>query len=254
MGIFDTLGELLDIGKDIVMLPVEIGKATVELGNDIAEAVSQDIKNKVTGEPQREIRTSYDVRDEAEKLIQSGQSEYFQAKDRLDSAWNRMNTKSKALAEKRITVYKLIGQSVHSVHLPKLLTPDDSAIHYPTIPTIDSLQFDFGTYSGLAGTKMRMDAAEEYLQSAKEFRVEVKRAVGQINRLKKNIRAVSQAHEEEQKMLDLIQLSYAKRSESTLIQSTELLREISALLLDEVTSRTTEIYQDYLEQLKRLWE
>lgn len=254
MGFFDAIGDLLDIGKEIVMLPAEIGKATLELGSDIAEAVTQDVKNKVTGEPQKEIRTSYDVRDQAEKLIQSSQSEYTRAKDKLDSAWNSMNTQSRALAEKRSTVYKLMGQVLHSICLPKLLTPNDAPIHYPVIPTLDSLQFDLGTHFGLAGINMRMDAAEEYLQRAEEFRVEVKYMVSQINCVKKSILAISQAHEEEEKMLDVIHRTYTKQAESTLIQSTEILREISSLLLEEVTSQTASKYQDYLGQLKILWE
>ena len=42
--------DLADIVKDIVMLPFEIGKATVEFGADIAETVAQDVPHKVSGE------------------------------------------------------------------------------------------------------------------------------------------------------------------------------------------------------------
>ena len=254
MGFFDTLGELLDIGKDIVMLPAEIGKAATECGSDIAEAVTQDVKNKVSGESYKEIRTSYDVRDEAEKIIKSGQNEYIRAKERLDSAWEGMISESKTRSQRRTDVYKRMGKAIHSVYIPKLPAPNESSIHYPTIPTLDSLRFDLGTYAGLVGAGVRMDVAEEYLQSAKEFRVEVKRTVSQINQLKKSVQAISQAHEEEHQMLVLIQRTYVKRAESTLIQSAEILREISILLLDEVTLQTTKKYQDYLEQLKRLWQ
>lgn len=254
MGFFDTLGELLDIGKDIVMLPAEIGKAATECGNDITEAVVQDVKNKVSGESHKEIRTSYDIRDEAEKLIQSGQDEYIHAKDRLDSTWDNMIEESRILAQKWATVYQLIGKAIHSVYIPNLPAPNERSIHYPTIPSLDSLQFDLGTYAGLMGVGMRMDVAEEYLQSAKEFRVEVKRTVSQINRLQKSVRAISQAHTEEKKMLDVIQRTYVKRAESTLIQSAGILREISDLLIDEVTSHTSQKYQSYLEQLQKLWE
>ena len=146
MGFFDTLVVLLDIGKDIVMLPAEIGKAAIECGNDITEVVAQDVKNKVSGESHKEIRTSYDIRDEAEKLIQSSQNEYIHAKDRLDSTWDSMIEESRILAQKRAAVYQLMGKAIHSAYLPNLPAPNERSIHYPTIPSLDSLQFDLGTY------------------------------------------------------------------------------------------------------------
>lgn len=254
MSFFDIVDGLLDIGKDIAMLPVEIGKAATELGNDLTEMVVQDTKNKISGESQKEIRTSYDIRDEAEKIIQTSKDKYIRTKNSLDSVWDDINTESMALSKNRDAVYKLMGQAIQSICLPKLFSPSASSIHYPTIPTLDSLQFDLGTYLGVVGTSMRMDAAEEYLQSAKEFRTKVSFTISQINCLKKDMLAISQAHKEEQKMLELIQSTYAKQSESILIQSSGILREISSLLLDEVTSQTAKKYQNYLEQLKTLWD
>lgn len=58
MGLFDTLGDLLDIGK-----------ITVEFANKITEIVAQDVKNKMSVEPRKEICTSYNVRDETDKFI-----------------------------------------------------------------------------------------------------------------------------------------------------------------------------------------
>ena len=40
MGLFDILADFADIGKDIIMLPVEIGKAAVECATDINETAA----------------------------------------------------------------------------------------------------------------------------------------------------------------------------------------------------------------------
>lgn len=83
MGLFDILADFADIGKDIIMLPVEIGKAAVECATDINETIAQDVKNKVNGSPDKTIRTSFDIRNEADQIINSVNESFYKAKDRL---------------------------------------------------------------------------------------------------------------------------------------------------------------------------
>ena len=106
--------DLADIAKDIVMLPFEIGKAIVEGGADIAEATAQGIKNAASGEPEKEIRTSYDVKEDADKRIEESNLKYYGAKNDLDSAWGDMHRREERVVEKRTKVYQLLGEKIHS--------------------------------------------------------------------------------------------------------------------------------------------
>lgn len=119
MGLFDFIADMADIVKDIAMLPVEIGKATVELGQDLTEVVTQDISNKVSGTPNAPIRTSFDIRNEADEVIKSANDSFYTAKNKLTSEWSRTSKRAKQVAEKRNVVYQLLGRAT-STALEKL--------------------------------------------------------------------------------------------------------------------------------------
>lgn len=251
MGFFDNLWELGDIAKDIVMLPFEIGKAATELGQDIKEAVVQDVKHKVSGTPEKPIRTSYTIRDEAEALIKKSQDEYWGARDKFDLQWKRMTAKSEKLLKIRAETYALIGQAIHSRKLVKLPSGSAATLDPPELPSLDTLKFDFGTYTG--STSIRMEAAEEFMAQAKEFRVAVKSRIAEINQLKRIVMNAAHFQKEEIEMLSAIQKAYQRKSEVKLIESADLLRDIASLCLREVNEQTNASYEQLLKKLKRLW-
>lgn len=253
MGWLDAITDLADIAKDIVTLPVEIGKAAIETCNDIQEAVTQDIQNKLTGNPDKEIRTSYDIRGEADQIISKVQNEYVGAKNQLNSEWTKLVKKSNIVTGEREKVYSLVGQAIYSIQTDTLPPSSEIAGYYPSEPSIDTLSFDIGTYFGTGGTGMRMEAAEEYLEEAKEYRVEVKEAISKLNVLKRAAIAMCSAYDEELEMLELIRNSYTVRSEAVLIQSADIMHEIAASCLEEVNTHTYEKYSDLVKRLKELW-
>lgn len=253
MGLFDIFEELVDIGRDIVQLPGEIAKAAVECGNDITEVVAQNVTNTIKGESYKESRTSYDIREEAEKIVRESNNHYQDAKNHLSSAWKMMLRESKEVSEKRSEVYALIGAKVSSTTLKHLPPYSESSVQALTIPYLDSSQFDMGTNLGLLGTSMRMEAAEEYLESAKDFRVETKEKISEINQLKRCVLSVTNAHKEELEMLSIIRRTYMNQPEATLIQSADWLFQISELCLESVTSQTNQKYNTFLDKLKVLW-
>lgn len=250
MGLFF---DLADIAKDIVMLPFEIGKAIVEGGADIAEATTQGIKNAASGEPEKEIRTSYDVKEDADKRIEESNRKYYGAKNDLGSAWYDMRQREEKVVEKRTEVYQLLGKKIHSKKLPALPDYMGSPQSCPNAPAIDSLGFDFGTALGLAGTKMRMEAAEEYLEKAKDYQVEIKGCVEVIRQMKRTISDVESAQKEELKLLDIIQKTYERQTEASLLQCADALRELAQLGIREVTDETARKYAAVLKKLNEQW-
>ena len=81
MGLFS---DLVDIAATIASVPFGVAKIIVEGGADIAETAAQGIKNAASGEPEKEIRTSYDVKEDADKRIEESNRKYYGAKNDLD--------------------------------------------------------------------------------------------------------------------------------------------------------------------------
>ena len=251
MGLFS---DLVDIAATIASVPFGVAKIIVEGGADIAETAAQGIKNAASGEPEKEIRTSYDVKEDADKRIEESNRKYYGAKNDLDSAWGDMHRREKRVVEKRTKVYQLLGEKIHSKKLPALPDYMGSPQSCPNAPAIDSMSFDFGTALGLAGTNMRMEAAEEYLEKAKDYQVAIKGCIEDIRQMKRTIRAVESAQKEELKLLDIIQKTYEKQTEASLLQCADALRELAKLGIREVTDETARKYAAVLKKLNEQWD
>lgn len=247
------LGDLADIAATIASVPFGVAKIIVEGGADIAETVAQDVQHKVSGESYKEIRTSYDVKEDANKRIEESNRKYYGAKNDLDSAWGDMHRREERVVEKRTEVYQLLGKNIHSKKLPALPDYMGSPQSCPNTPAIDSLGFDFGTALGLAGTNMRMEAAEEYLEKAKDYQVAMKGCLEQVRQMKRTIRAVEGAQKEELKLLDIIQETYERQTEASLLQCADALRELAQLGIREVTDETARKYAAVLKKLNEQW-
>ncbi len=100
---------------------------------------------------------------------------------------------------------------------------------------------------------MRIDAAEEYLARAKEYRVDTKAKIAEINQVKQLVIHLEHTQEEELEMLSMIREAYLKQSEDTLIESANLLRDIASLSAKEVCKQTDEQYERLLKALHGLW-
>ena len=221
------LDDLFDIIGDIVTLPLEIGHLVVEGGNDIVETVAQDIQNRIEGNPEQEVRTSYTVRDEADKIISRSNRRYNEALERMHQDWNAMLQERQKVCAKREEVYRMVGKAISSRESTKLPSGRDLMPKTPPCPSIDSLGFNLGTYMGLPAAKMRMEIAEEYCQKAKEFQAEMNRCVAEIHRIQHLVKSVQNAQDEEMKMLQIIQSTYQNRSATVLKESNALLYQIA---------------------------
>jgi hypothetical protein len=251
MGLFDILADFADIGKDIIMLPVEIGKAAVECATDINETIAQDVKNKVNGSPDKTIRTSFDIRNEADQIINSVNESFYKAKDRLRSSWNKTSKNAETVAKKREQVYQQLGLTISST-LVKLPAQPVELI-FPSDTPYVSASFDVGTFFGVFGTAARMEAAEEYLQQAKEYRADVRSLINDIDSLRRTVLNIADAQTEELEILNMIQAAYRMKSNEILTKSAKLLQEISVLCVQEIGANTDKKYNDLLRDLKSMW-
>lgn len=251
MGFKDTFLDWADIAKDIIALPFKVAGATTELTQDIGEMIAQDVKNKISGEPDKEIRTSYDVKEKAEKTVQESSGQFFAALGEYNNQWESTLSQAEEVRSVRAEVYALLGQTIRSKKLEELPDTSASSVDPPALPSIDALKFNLGTFTGSA--TMRRNAAEEYLAQAEEYRVEVKAKITEINQMKQLVIRLKHAQGEELEMLSAIREAYSRQSEATLIQSADLLRAIASLCVEEVCEQTDAQYDQLLAKLRILW-
>lgn len=245
------IGELFDIAGDIVSLPFKIAGAAIECANDIGEAVEQDIRNKISGMPDEPTRTSYDVRNEADKIVDSARNDFCEARSELDTVWYNTSQEAIKVAEMRRNVYDLLGRAT-STSLVELPSQQLRLLYPSNAPYVD-VDFNIGTFVGAWGTNMRMEAAEDYLLKANEYRCEVGNLVNKVNSLRRTVLNISDAQEEELAMLGAIKNAYKVKTKNVLTESADLLRQIAELCVQEVGANTDSKYKELLYQLKRLW-
>ena len=238
------LGDLFDIGADIVSLPFKIAGAAIELGSDIGETVA-------TGDS----RTSYTIRDEADKIVEESQRDVDEASRDLWNVWWDVSQEAKTVARTRSEVYGMVKMEIHNDHIMEL--PSESQLSsgniYSNTPNIDSTSFNVGTAFGVLGIDDRREAAEEYLRKAKRYRVKADDIISKMHRKEQLLQKISHCQTEEAEALEGVRRSYKTRSEDDLKKNEEILREISILLLREVSEETERAYGELVRKLKNLW-
>lgn len=252
MGLFDTLGEIFDIAVDIVTLPVKIAGAAVETATDISEHVVTDVHNKVTGKGEQDIETSYDVRDKADKMVEEINKKYWSAQEALNTAYSALKESIKATAALRSRVYVLLGRR-NGGELRPLPDETDLMLQRPSLQGIDSLQFNLGTTLGNAGIKLRMEAAQEYLSNAKDYKNDVAEKIASINQLRRRVISLKNALKEEVELLTVIEQGCALASRECVGETIGLLQEVSKSCLSEVDENTEAHYRILLSQIRALW-
>lgn len=244
------VGELIDIFVDAGKELEEIVK---EGTNDIVEAGINDVTNIINGTPDNRCKTSYDIRDEADKIIDESNQDYRETQNQFDTSWNEMHDNMMQVVDSRIQVYQLLDKVILCSTLAVL--PDKSRIlkAYPSSSSDARKAFNRGTTLGVLGISARKEAAEEYLEDAKDYRVKVGECISELNQTRRLIESMSYACTEELKMLNVIRELYCNQSEAVLVESAEILHKIAEFCVDEVSTYTNQKYLALVQRLKQLW-
>ncbi len=171
MGFWDSLEELADLAFNIATAPIQLAEIIWDSGNDIAEATVQGIKNTLNGEGDEDIRTSYDVKEEAEKRISTINGKHYDAVNDFDKLWKNMTAHMNYVNKRRERVYWMLGMALHNTSLVPLPTASSLLVQRPSPPSIDSFSFGLGSFLG--STSLRMEAAKEYELKSKEYEAKV---------------------------------------------------------------------------------
>lgn len=243
MGLFDIFDAIVDIGGDIVSLPFKIAGAAIELGSDIGETTA-------TGDS----RTSYSIRDEAEKIIKESQNDLDEASRDLWNLWWDVSDKAKNVAQTRSEVYGLVKLEIHDVSITELPSMSQaSSGNIYAAPSLDDFSFNFGTALGVLGIGERREAAEEYLRKANRYQAKVADRIVEYKQLEQAVRNISNCQEEELKMLNIIRQTYKTKSQSVLAETEDGLRKLAELCNQHLSEATDRSYGELLQKLKSLW-
>lgn len=229
---------------DIIGLPFKIAGAAIELGADIAEGTA-------TGDS----RTSYTIRDEAEKIIKDSQNDLDEASRDLWDVWWETSKEAKNVAQTRSEVYGLVKLEIHDAHIAELpsISQMSSGNIYSSEPSIDSVSFNIGTAFGVLGIDERREAAEEYLRKANRYQAKIADRIVEYKQLERIVGNISNHQREELKMLDIIRRMYKEKSQSVLMETEDGLRKLAELCNQRLSEATDRSYGELLQKLKSLW-
>ena len=246
MGLFDVLG----LVGEVVSAPFKIVGGVVQIAAEtIAETTNAVAEEVVTGDE----RTSYKIRDDAEKIIKEADTDLLDAKHDLQYRWELTADEAKTVARTRSEVYGLVKLEIRNgsvAELPSVWQVQPGNVYSPAL---DEFSFNFGTALGVLGIDERKEAAEEYLRKANRYQAKVADKIVECKELERIARNISNHQQEELKMLGIIRRMYKEKSQSVLMETEDGLRKLAELCNQRLSEATDRSYGELLQKLKSLW-
>lgn len=182
MGLFfEAIEGLVDITKDFVIDMVDLSKSTGESFRHL------DDEN---------YKTSYEIRDEAKKVIQKADSKWYKKTECLE---RKLAIVEKTIAENRKEEANLFF-AVRGKKAEEVIS-DLREMEAPSFRAKED--FEFASILGFLGDKMRMDAAREYLEDAKQYRTVINGKIAQLERIEADLDVLLQKRKEEKEALSV---------------------------------------------------
>lgn len=240
MGFFD---ELCELGKEFTTIITEGAAEFGEIMTDgFYEMVIKDNNN---------YKTSYEIRDEAEQVASKANRRYSSKQIEIKSAFNKVEQEWERIKALRIEVihkvqYKLNSKgyevSVNNVRLRNRYTPEIS----------NRWLFDFTSKVPIPfGKSIRREMAKEYLEDARDYKVEIDKAIADYDRCLTLLTSVSYKMQQEDELLRNL-LDMLERCSSRYYG--QILSILISVLKVDVLDKNGHInnkYEEYIYQLRR---
>lgn len=200
-----------------------------------------------------DYKTSFEKREEAEKIVSRETSRYNNSKKKLNSQIESLNNhifSNNKLKEKLcslITLKTSVTEKVSQYHADSLSAP--------VISFNDSLSFlsrIFMPHSIDLSDEIRKQAFEEYLENAKDFKVQVSYKIAEMERVSGMIQYLEVILSEEEQLLHALENSLNKRREFNYQRIYDQLHTLLATYIADQTGNPNSNYVKTLEALKQL--
>ena len=193
---------LFDLISDLVEAAEELETILAESAAEFGELATDGFKEMVV-EGKSDYKTSYEIRDEAKRIIISAESELSEKVEFVKEQFTKAELIYQHLHKKEQRLLRMRTDTSQYAHMPR--RADLQVFSGCYRPCFDQGFFDFGTFLGIAGNALRKQEAQAYLESAKSYRTKARRKGAEYDRVLAKLTAVVYCMEEENRILDVIE-------------------------------------------------
>jgi len=198
-----------------------------------------------------DYKTSFEIRDEADKIVAEQARRYKEKCKELNEVLNKLNEHITCLYEKKVKFAKCVNAQVER----KQGISDTITYKNWLMPIYVSKQSNMTRLSDMMGlrsfsSKMdRKNRANEYLEDVRDYEVYVSGKIGEINRIKAKASAIEQSLQEEDKMLEALEKSMNMQRK---LEYDKIAKQLENLIVQYVLNDNGMKNETYLSALYQL--
>lgn len=199
-----------------------------------------------------DYKTSFEIRDEAEKKIGDARRRYRDKRDHFNKYLENLNNQINELYKRKVEIAKTLNREAGDRPNMPRVTGTLYAPSYTYKPSTISRLCEYSGFVGMPDVKGRKESANEYLEDAKDFEVEVHGKIAEINKVQAYLDTIKMNLEEEEKLICALEESLKmKRSLKYNKIAEQLHILISEYILDS-GGKKNDKYMEAIAMLKKL--
>lgn len=200
----------------------------------------------------KDYKTSFEIKEEADEKIAEARGRYQERCYEFNKYLEVLNNRINNLYVQKVELAKKINQTVSSMpNMPQISSYTYSPSYSYKKSTI-SMLCEYSGMGKVSDVKGRKDSANEYLEDAKDFEVEISGKIAEINRVEAFLDTVKMNLDEEEILLSALKDSMAMNREIAYNKVAEQLHIlISEYILDSNGQKNAK-YLEAIAQLKKI--
>ena len=221
----------------------------IDDGKEEIKEVCTDGFNEMVIKGNTDYKTSFEIKEEADEKIAKSKTEFEKIYNYFNIYIEELNNRINTLYEKKIELAKMINKTVmYMPNMPQItlenVTPEYN--YKPSTVTIIKKIYGIDDMSDIRGRKQ---SAEEYLEDAKDYEVEVAKKIAEIYRVKLILDSININLSEEEILILELNLALIENKD---LQYDEIAGQLYILISEYILDVNGEKNQAYMEAIKQL--
>jgi hypothetical protein len=237
-----------EIAKNSDTLAGELIRTVDDAKEELKELCTEGFVEMVI-KGNKNYKTSFEIKDEADEKVGKAAQRYYERCYQFNKYLEALNTKINNLYKQKVELAKRINQTVSRMpNMPQISSDIDSPSYSYRESTISKLC----SYSGIGNyfdIKGRKERANEYLEEAKDFEVEILRKIAEINSVEAFLDTVKVNLDEEEVLLNALKDSMEMKRE---IAYDKVAEQLHILISEYILDSNGQKNAKYLEAISYL--
>ena len=240
MGLFDFLEGVCNfaavIAEESAILVKGVAEDTRQLGDELLHCYDNNYKSP------------YEIKHEAAEIIQRADDKLYRAQERYR---HHMDQVSKVLGDNLNHKTRLYGR------LTSLQTRRNiaSIVNFADMSSpvfLNKIDFQVGEMLGVFGGELRREAANSYLEDAKDYKVTVQCEIARIERFDAKLSALEQQLFVEESLLQTLERQIEQKTQAQCYEMANQIRKLIDIAMLDTNGNLKNDYLTAYEMLKRL--